>query len=95
MIVQNCDGRPDLLLQYDTSVLSSGQAINLGGTIIHVMRCLLEGMEQTVQDIDLVSPENKRDILRWNGQVPTDMKRTSVLDIFHDRCLAQPMDLAV
>lgn len=83
------------MLQYDVSMLSEGQAKNLGGIIVQVTRSILGGIEQAVKNLDLLSPENKQDILRWNGRVTPELKNNFFLDVFRDQCLAQPMALAV
>jgi non-ribosomal peptide synthetase component F len=95
LVVKIRDENPGLLLQYDTSTLSDGQAKNLGGTILQVMRSVLASIEQTVKDIDWLSPENKDDILCWNQKDSPHPKFNSVLDIFHENCVMQPLALAV
>jgi non-ribosomal peptide synthetase component F len=95
LVVKIGDENPGLLLQYDTSTLSDGHAKNLGGIISQVMRSVLASIEQRVKDIDWLSPENKDDILCWNKKVSLHPKFNSVLDIFHEICVMQPLSLAV
>jgi non-ribosomal peptide synthetase component F len=95
LVVKSGVENPGLLLQYDTSTLSDGHAKNLGGIISQVMRSVLASLEQRVKDIDWLSPENKEDILRWNQKDSLQPKVNSVLDIFHEICVMQPLSLAV
>jgi len=93
-VIQNFDEYPSLLLRYNTSTLSFGNAKNLAGTIVQTVYSLM-GKVVSVKDVDLISTDDREDILHSMNKSLLETKHNSVLDIILDQVFAQPTKLAV
>ncbi|KAE8152814.1 nonribosomal peptide synthase Pes1 [Aspergillus avenaceus] len=82
----------EIVVHHDEVVLDSWQTERLTNQFIHVIRQLLTYSAKDIRkvdDIEVVSPQDKDEIALLNGRDPTRVERC-VHDIIGDMCSAQP-----
>lgn len=64
-------GRTEVHLTHQTSRISSGQALNISSVFRTIITSLLANPENLVSDVNIMSPQSKRQLQQWTSQVPT------------------------
>lgn len=77
-------------MQYSSSVLNKNQARTVLTTLNAVLECLLQRPLQPVSESDLVSQQQRDQILKWNSRAPTEPLDLCIHTIFRLQCMVQP-----
>lgn len=70
----------ELKCSFDSDLVNSTQMGRIMHQFAHVLGQLLTGGKQRLRDVDMVSPEDYREIAKWNSHVPEIIERC-----IHDR----------
>ncbi|KAF4537164.1 AMP-dependent synthetase/ligase [Lasiodiplodia theobromae] len=70
----------ELKCSFDSDLINSTQMGRIMHQFAHVLGQLLTGGKQRLRDVDMVSPEDYREIAKWNSHVPEIIERC-----IHDR----------
>ncbi|KAL8659878.1 MAG: hypothetical protein Q9202_006904 [Teloschistes flavicans] len=65
-----------LELSYDSNVLDSVQVERLAAQFEHVLRQLCESTQAKLEEIDLICPQDRAELWKWNAQLPDAVQVT-------------------
>lgn len=91
------DHRIENSIHYDEGVISGWQVEGLLRQFSYVLRQLgtvTEYDHRQLDKVDIVSPEDREQISRWNRRIPQCIDQC-IHEIFQERCLSQPIAPAV
>ncbi|KAL6811929.1 hypothetical protein J3E69DRAFT_377169 [Trichoderma sp. SZMC 28015] len=84
----------ELEISFDSNIIDSAQMERIANQFEHVLRQICNSTTQAVEDIDLLSPQDIKELWDWNGSVPTAVQEC-VHDIIGNTMKRQPQAMAV
>lgn len=84
----------ELEISFDSNIIDSAQMERIANQFEHVLRQICNSTTQAVEDVDLLSPQDIKELWDWNGSVPTAVQEC-VHDIIGNTMKRQPQAMAV
>ncbi|EHK21622.1 uncharacterized protein TRIVIDRAFT_52861 [Trichoderma virens Gv29-8] len=83
-----------LEISFDSNIIDSAQMERIANQFEHVLRQICNSTAQAVEDVDLLSAQDIKELWNWNGSVPTAVQ-DCVHDIIGNTMKRQPQAMAI
>ncbi|KAL9477702.1 hypothetical protein ACSS6W_007543 [Trichoderma asperelloides] len=83
-----------LEISFDSNIIDPTQMERIANQFEHVLRQICNSTTQVVEDIDLLSAQDIKELWNWNGSVPTAVQEC-VHDIIGNTMKRQPQAMAI